>query len=179
MLKKLFTSIFFAAVTAAQAATFQYSFTFDSGTNVSGTFDGTRNGNLVTDLTNISLLVDGVKFPDDQIYGYSAFGWLGAVASFDGRENNIFFHGFDIGNEFNHSIIFTSVGALVDSFSLSSLTRLRNDRAVAYTQSYNLENWSLVEVSAVPLPGALALMLSGLGVMSATARGRKRKSATA
>jgi len=47
---------------AAHASTFDFSYTFTSGQTVSGSLDGTLSGNLVTDISDVSLTFDGQAF---------------------------------------------------------------------------------------------------------------------
>ncbi len=79
---------------------YDFSYKFNSGDVVTGSFMGNPNGNLITNLTDISVSLDGVTFNGNG--SLSAFAWsydgfnfgpyfTGAVASFNGLQNNFYF----------------------------------------------------------------------------------------
>jgi hypothetical protein len=73
-----------AASAAAQANTYIYSYNFlDNGPTVTRQFDGTPTGDLVTNISNVSLFVDGLK----KEVALSADG----TASFDGHKTSFVF----------------------------------------------------------------------------------------
>jgi len=80
---------------AATAATYEYSYTLDLGTTISGSFSGIAIGDLIVDLTNVTAEVDGYAFKGSgNLATYSFAGtWIvgGAYASFDGLQNNFMF----------------------------------------------------------------------------------------
>jgi hypothetical protein len=56
---------------ANASAVYTYSFTFSSGDLVTGSFTGTAEGNLVTDLSNITAFMNGAPFGGDgTVYNY-------------------------------------------------------------------------------------------------------------
>jgi hypothetical protein len=79
----------------AKAATFQYSYAFSPSGDVvvSGTFNGTLNGNLITDFTDIYAFLNGEPFGNNgslvphHYIGAGLWEAGGGVASLDGTEN--------------------------------------------------------------------------------------------
>ncbi|SDF69156.1 MULTISPECIES: FxDxF family PEP-CTERM protein [unclassified Duganella] len=164
------------AATAAQATTYQYSYTFADGNVASGTFDGTANGNLITDLTNITAFANGVAFKTQYgevattIFNYASDMWGGAaggaVASFDGTANNLLFTGgtrqpgggFFYGSTLNLGPRMTNLlGAGVTPWGSTG-------------GAYSAARWS---VSAVPEPATYGMLLGGLGLVGLMARRRR------
>lgn len=88
------------AASAARAEEFSFSYvfggssdSFNPGTTAVAVFDGTQNGNLITDISNAILILNGT--PEGPVY---AFGFNTqvpsagtAVVSMDGTQNNLLF----------------------------------------------------------------------------------------
>jgi len=102
------TSLFAAALSltasSARADEFSFSYVFGrgylasegAGTFVSGTFDGTLNGNSITNITNATLSIDGVSQVPILAEGWALdagdpFLLGAAVVSLDGTQNNFVF----------------------------------------------------------------------------------------
>jgi PEP-CTERM motif len=159
-------------VTAAQAETFNYSYNLGNGSVVTGSFDGTASGNLVTNLSNISAAIDGVAFNNSgnlfgSSYNSSAGGWVsgGAVASFSGLENNFLFINSDYPNNYNYSNYFYSITYYSQAYAYNA------NSGQSGGGSFNASQWALT--SAVPEPETYAMMLGGLAMLAALARRRK------
>lgn len=177
----LVVAVFSAFAGSAQADTFHYSYVFDSGNTITGSFDGTASGDLVTGLSNITAVLDGVAFIGP-LFGSSMVsnsGWQsgGAVASFTGNQNNFLF--VDADYPTNTSI--TNYFFIADYYSNQSLVTTAHSWTTG-AQGYDSNGWSaarwtLTNVSAVPEPETYAMLLAGLGVMGTVARRRKAKQA--
>lgn len=147
---------------AAQASTiFNYSFTGSDGDVVSGSFSGTANGNLITDLSNITASLNGVAFAGSgNLFGSSlnksSWNWQsgGAVASFDGLQNNFLFINADYPNSYAFSNYFYSVSKFYESYAYAGPS--------GYTSgATSIANWRLVAAN-VPEPSALVLLILGM-----------------
>lgn len=87
----------------ATAGHYDYTYTFNQGATVSGSFSGTADGNLIVDLTNITANVNGIPFEgsgdllayswSNTSYSSTGLGWVqgGAQVSLDGSQNNFWF----------------------------------------------------------------------------------------
>ncbi len=164
----------------ANAATFQYSFDFGNGDVVSGMFDGTANGNLVTGLSNISASYNGVAFNGSGslfVYSYGTYSDYYRLspgtgyASFDGTNNNFLFFNLDVTKAFP---------AVPANFFYSSLNLSESKVSTSQGSSSILNNygnfgqyWNLTQVNPVPEPETLAMMLLGLPMIAWTVRRRK------
>jgi hypothetical protein len=96
-------ALFSVSGVATAATTFDYSYTFDLGVTLSGSFDGVAVGDLIVDVYDVTAYIDGIPFHgngDLTEYSYdSAHGQTepndyvlgGAYFSFDGLENNFLF----------------------------------------------------------------------------------------
>ena len=183
-MKLLVTAAAIAAALGASAgvsaATFDFSYTFTDRQAISGSLDGTLNGTTIDNISNLHVALNGIDFAGGtdsngatslQIFGYDSATQLfdaPAVLSTVSSKNN-----FQIADESptgaaqaNYFFSFVndpSFGALIgagnflhsDSFSGPGATQSAADFADGGT-------W---KVSAVPVPAALPLLLSGLGLL--------------
>lgn len=111
-------SAVFAAPVHAEAI-YNYNYAFANGVVVNGSFTGTANGNLVTDLSNISVFINGFAYNSNGslfassmgMNGWGQLGWRsgGGVASFDGLQNNFLFIDSDYPNSYSYSNYFHDV----------------------------------------------------------------------
>ena len=121
---------------SAFADTFSYSYTFvgnynpgtsGAGHTVTGTFDGTTAGNLITGITNATVNLDGSQFFAGTVYaeGVTPSGWTNgaAVASFDGTQNNFALFDADYGAGDIITTYFLAVSGAPTWTGLSELAR--------------------------------------------------------
>jgi hypothetical protein len=163
----------------ASASTFDFSYTFTDGQQITGSLDGTLNGTSIINVSDLQVSLNGIAFGGGSdsngatalhIYGYDVSkGTFDAPATFStvssknefliadenpsgANQANYFF-------SFVNDPSFTSIGAgnflASDHFSGPGSTQAAADFADAGT-------W---KVAPVPVPAALPLLLSGLGLL--------------
>jgi hypothetical protein len=100
VIKKLIlaAAVLAACSGAAQASTFDFSYTFTDGQALTGSLDGTLNGDLVTGISNVSINFDGNSFSGtlfagtfDSASGSYNYGANAAVVSTNAVHNNFIF----------------------------------------------------------------------------------------
>jgi hypothetical protein len=167
------------ATSGASATTFSFHEAF-TGQNsnistVTGTFDGTLNGNVITDLSNVSVFIDGVAFKGNGSLFTSHRNVnnedvVGGIASLDGTQNNFWFTDSDVasGDYLFNNYFFSQTGT--------------GDYAAYYPTDrygYNVPSGGFTAVAlgtAAPEPAAWALMVIGFGAVGVALR-RKTTSA--
>jgi len=149
---------------------FSYDYTFGDGLVVSGTLDGTQNGNFVENISNVSVFFNGTAMPDTVFTArYDGADYLGGpVVSFDALQNNFLFMNSDLSaGDFGYDYIFAMFNASVyadTALAFSSLGFASQDWPTAR------DSWSL----RVPDSGATVVFV-GLTIMG-LARTRRKKS---
>ena len=155
----------------AQASLYNFSFTPDATHTITGSFSGTANGDIITNLSNISVyyqgsndvnipfngngnlspwvLVAGCCFlPDASIGTIYPWGDNYAQASFSGYSNNFIFGVGGVRSTFN-------TNGFVSAGGQTMIEGLVNVNFI----SPNPSNWS---VTAVPLPATILLFFTSL-----------------
>jgi|GEM_PF-1808579 len=159
-----------------------YSYKFDNGEIVSGSFTGSENGNLITNLSNITANLNGTEFTTNasgSLYAFSyvpdnlsldlashASGVIGpraawasgsAVASFDGTGNNFLF--IDSINPDGNFVNFFAIGSAFGS--ASSVAKGPGPDGHLVNEIFSPARWSVAQ-TPVPVPAAVWLFVSGL-----------------
>jgi hypothetical protein len=192
------------ASAAASASTFDFSYTFADGQQVTGDFTGTttNGGQSVTNIGNIQVALNGIAFaPVTTSLGtlgnatLQANTWNPASGgAFDdttpvtvyanGALNNFIFSDVDAAtntsadyefayiNDATNNIYQVTAANFLQSDSFSTAegnsTQLATEPGIA-------SSWTLSEATPVPIPAAVWLFASGLGLFGA--RGRRRQAA--
>jgi hypothetical protein len=190
------------ASAAASASTFDFSYTFSDGQEVTGDFTGTttNGGQSVTDISNIQVQLNGIAFAPVTVGGVTygnatlqANTWNPTLGAFDdttpvtiyanGALNNFAFSDVDAATntspdyEFAYlndatNNLFQAVAANFlqhDAFS----TAEGNATQLALDTPGNATSWTLTEATPVPIPAAVWLFASGLGLFGARSRRRQ------
>jgi hypothetical protein len=208
--KTLVTAALTALCGAASAASFQFSYVYEplqyaayppaytdntQQISLTGSFEGSRNGNLISDISNVLLSVNNVPLfggnpvfvssfqnvtyacdplsyqpscADDPSGSYTEAGWVAgnATLSFDGLQNNFSFADLPGGfaNSFAFYHLLASPSFDTDFVYVTKSTTVNNLNLVY--RAADISNWSVTEISPVPIPGAHLLFLTGLAAMT-------------
>lgn len=174
---KLLATVSAAALVcvAADATPFAFTDKLQTGEMVTGTFDGDLSGNLITNMSNVSVWVDGIAFAGNGSLFTAQHGstWMGTgIASLDGSQNNFIFVDSDLaGGDGGFSNFFYSIGDIGDaainltSGQYGTTTPPTAFRAHVITQQVQ---------AAVPEPASWGMMLGGFGLVGASLRSRRR-----
>ncbi len=186
MIKKLIQAAALLAVCsgAAQATTYDFSYTFNSANNdpapvVTGSFAATANGNLLTNITDLSIAADGVAFngplsigawdPSVSPAGAVNFGANAAVLSIDGTQTNFVVADTNDPLLGNWTNLFYYVSGTPGTTPSGGSQEVFLGRIVGQS-GFDLDAVGAWEVHPVPLPAALPLLFSGLGLLAAAKR---------
>ncbi len=160
----------YAATSYAQQ-TFDYSYTFADGLNVSGTLEGTVSGDYVTGVSDVTMLFNGTPVGGSIFTGtYNGSAWVaGGVVSFDVSQNDFLFMNSDFpgGNwgatAYLYMIPTTIYGGQAYA-SDSDPILVGNDTPA------NPDHWSLTAVPSYdrdPVPdGGCTAMLCGMSLLA-------------
>jgi hypothetical protein len=177
------------ASAAASATTFDFSYTFSDGQQITGSLNGTLNGTAITNIGDLQVSFNGIAFAGGsdangpttlQIYG-----WDSSDQSFDApaafstvsSKNN-----FEIADESptgpNPNYFFSFVndptqGTLIGAGNFLASDRFSGPGAPQSDADFADDGTWTVTPAPVPLPAALPLLLSGLGLFGI---GRRRRS---
>lgn len=187
------------ASAVVNADTYDFSYTFTDGQQVDGSFSGlsTNGGQSVTDISDIQVALNGIAFApvteNGTTYGNATLQtntWNPSLAAFDdttpttiyanGALNDFVISDVDAATntspDYEFAYINDSVNGIYqvvaanflqsDSFS----TAEGNATQLAIDAPGNAGSWKLADVSPVPIPGALPLLISGLGLLGFAAR---------
>lgn len=170
----------------ASATVFNFSYTFDTGDVVTGTFSGSQTGDVVTNITDARAKFDGVDFlgdPNLVVSSYTDPGdkcatcWTGsgAVFSSDPLKNNFF---ISDGPPNSGAANYFYMAPWPNGAGNPEATQYSGPTAFVDPYNGNLipANWSL-EAAGVPEPSSWTMLILGLGMLGLAARRREGKAA--
>jgi hypothetical protein len=153
-LATLFAIVLSLTAVSSHGGEFDYSYTFHNGDVATGSFDGTLAGNLISDISNTTVTIDGYTVTGtilDESFSGIQYVIGGATVSLDGTQNNFLFINSDSSGYFG-SITDGALGDFVqadDPFIFGNIVDLPIN-----------SSWS---VTAVPEGGTtIAMLLSGI-----------------
>jgi hypothetical protein len=174
---------------SAMADNFEFSYRFNTGEQVTGSFAGTLAGDLVTDISQLAVSIDGVAFTGPlQAFRYTqpggncgtCFEASGAVVSFDPMKNNFFFSNGNVATGFevtNYFYVIPWPNAPRDNIAQNVATQgLINGTLInVFNGQYQPQNWVLT-ATPVPEPASVSMLLVGLAaVLSRSQRRRPQR----
>jgi hypothetical protein len=175
------------ASAAASAATFDFSYTFSDGQQITGSLDGTLSGTTISNISNLQVALNGIAFAGGSdangatslsIYGYdTANGSFDAPAAFStvSSQNNFEIadespNGANGANYFFSFVNDPSFGTSIGAGNFLASDAFHPDTFQSAADFTDAGTWT---VKPVPVPAALPLLLSGLGLFGI---GRRRRS---
>jgi hypothetical protein len=193
LVKATVVAVALGASAAASADTFDFSYLFADGQDVTGSFTGTSTdgGQSVTNASNFQVSLNDIAFTGGASSQLILNTWNTSTESFNSASSptTIFKNGAlnnfaisDVDASINTSPDYEfaylndpnpNTGSSVvaanflqsDSFSVGSTQLAIDQPGVA-------SSWRLTDVSAVPIPAALPLLMSGLGLLGFARRRR-------
>jgi hypothetical protein len=175
----------FSSTAANANQAFDFSYTFSSGDVLHGTLLGTMDSTstYVTNITDVSAWFDNTQLLPDSSTGYlDIVAWNTSTSGYDDTITPVFSTNIALNN---FAIADTDMAVNLAASNYFSFINDTNYGQVAIANNNNTLNsngnaltasdspaggvWS---VTAVPLPGAMPLLLSGLGLLAAASRRR-------
>lgn len=171
------------ASSSAMASNFEFSYRFNTGEQVLGSFAGTLDGDIVSDISQLAVSIDGVSFAGPlQAFRYTqpggncgtCFEAGGAVVSFDPMKNNFLFSNGNAATGEGVTNLFYVIPWPNGNNNPVATQGLINGTVINFFNGqYVPQNWVL---TAVPEPASVAMLLAGLAaVLSQVKRSRSQR----
>ena len=167
----LLGSALVALIGSAHATTFNFSYSFDpAGTStggavtITGSFEGTEIGDLISNITNASVFMNGTAYTGPLIASNGDTTGT-AVISTDLAKNDFSF--YDAG--FNNAFAISGGQASAVNFALLDA----GNNALSGAESADAARWTLT-AAAVPEPATYLLMVGGLAAIGFVSRRRRQ-----
>jgi len=159
---------------AANASTFDFSYVFGDGQSLNGSLSGDLNGAFITNISDVQVSFNGASFSSTPLFAAAwntnTHAWdntIPAIVSTNALLNNFMFADTNVPTDFGTSAYFYFVNDPASPGDQVLANNL-NTGDIALDDLPN-GSWSIT-AAPVPLPAALPLLLSGLGLFGALGR---------
>jgi hypothetical protein len=177
------------ASAVASAATFDFSYTFSDGQQVTGSLDGTLSGTSITNVSDLQVSLNGAAFAggsdSNGATSLQIYGWDTSDQSFDapaaistvGSKNNFLIAdenpNISGGANYEFAYVNDPSGTFVQANNFLASDSFSGPGATQFAADAGTGTW-MVTPAPVPLPAALPLLASGLALFGI---GRRRRAA--
>lgn len=178
MMKKFAFVVLLGVIGNAHATLYTYSLRDAQNNLISGAFEGTASGNLITDISNISLKLNGEDVSGGHVftaltYNEDTHHWeYGSVLSFNGAKNNFLFINSDyIAGDYSYDAFLNSIS--IESVSENYFLHRPSSVYSSMLGAPAAYNWTVSAVNEVPEPASFGLISLGLAGLGAIYRRKK------
>lgn len=160
----------------ANATVFDFSYTFDDSSTITGSLSGTLNGSYVENVSNVQAFFNGVKFSGSPLFSAAwnttTQDWdnsMNALVSTNASLNNFIFADANVPADYNVRNYFYFVNDLV-SLGQQAFANNLNTGDIALDSPTN-KSWSLV--ARAPEPSSSMLLMLGFASILVVRQKRK------
>ena len=163
---------------AASAETFNFSYTFNDASVLTGSLTGVLNGLFIDNVADVHVTLNGNEFSGAPLYAAAwnaaSQSWDNAIApiiSTNSALNNFIFADANVPTDFGVSNYFYFTNDSING--AQAFANNLNTGDIAQDAPVTNGSWSIAVAAPVPEPESFAMLLVGLGLIGAAVRRRQ------